>query len=154
MPELYLAKSAGGILVPIDQPTADYIDRFALDDGFVASVRQYNNVKFHRKLFALFKLAFDAWNPGELQYKGEIVHPTFDRFRRDLTILAGYYETTIDLLGRVRLEARSLNFSDMEQPEREALFSRVVDVVLQRILTRYTRADLDNVLAQLMEFTR
>lgn len=154
MPALHFAKSPTGFLVPADQPSAEYIGRMAADDGFTATVKQHNNIKFHRKLFALFKLAFDAWDPGELRYKGDPVQKTFDRFRRDLTIYAGYYDTSIDLTGRLVLDARSLNFSTMEQAEREALFSDVVDVVLRRILTSYTRADLDNVLAQLLEFTR
>lgn len=154
MPALHFAKSPSGLLVPADPQSVDYVGRLAANEGFIAQVRQYNNIGFHRKLFALFKLAFDAWEPGELRYRGEVVRKSFDRFRRDLTIVAGYHDTAIDLRGRVRLEAKSLNFGSMEQGEREALFSSVVDVVLGRILTRYTRADIENVLAQVLEFTR
>jgi hypothetical protein len=43
------------------------------------------------------------------------VQKNFDQFRKDLTILAGYYESTINLRGEVRLIAKSLNFSAMGQ---------------------------------------
>lgn len=154
MPDLYLAKTAGGALLPLDQPSADYIARFAPDAGFKASVRQHNNPAFHRKLMALFQHAYEVWEPAELQYMGQLVRKEFERFRRDVTIQAGYYEAAVDLRGRVALSARSLNFSSMEQVEREKLFSAVVDVVLERVLTNYSRADLDNVLAQTLAFTR
>jgi hypothetical protein len=154
MPDLYLAKAAGGILVPIDQPSADYIQGFALDAGFKAHVREYNNPAFHRKLMSLFQHAFNVWEPVDVYYLDQLVRKNFDQFRKDVTILAGYYDVYVDIRGRVRTVARSLNFSTMGHSEREALFSAVIDVVLTRILRGYTRADLDNVLAQTMAYTR
>jgi hypothetical protein len=154
MPALYLVKSSAAALVPLDQPTIDYIDRCPEGAGLLASVKQYNCPAFHRKMFALLQHAYDVWEPRDVRYRGEPVRKNFEAFRRDLTIMAGFGDVYVDLDGRLRLVAQSLDFSRMNQTQREALFSALVDVVLTRILTNYTRADLDNVLAQTLAFTR
>lgn len=154
MPDLVLAKSDGNSLIPLDEQSAGYLARFKRGEGFTANVRRHNNPKFHRKLMALFQFAFDTWEPDELYYQGELVRKEFSQFRKDLTILAGYYDTCVDLRGRVKPVARSLNFSEMGQDEREAVFSAVVDVILTRVLKNYTRDDLQNVIEQTLGFTR
>lgn len=118
-----------------------------------------NNYKFHKKLFALFDFAYEAWEPGELQdlrFAGQKPQKNFDRFRKDLTILAGYFEYLPRLNGEPRVEAKSLKFDLMDDGEKERLYSNVINVVLQRILVNYDRPGLEEVLRryenQLLEF--
>jgi hypothetical protein len=154
MPELYLAKTRDNLLYALDQQTFDYIGRFGIDAGFTASVKELNNPAFHRKLMALFNHAFENWDAPDLYYQGTQVRKQFDQFRKDITIQAGYYDAYVDFHNRVSLAAKSLKFGKMNQDERERLFSAVIDVILQKVLTNYTRSDLDNVLAQTLAFTR
>lgn len=146
-------KTAGGALVPADPQAAEYIAKLKLGASVKGKFTKQNNPAFHRKMMALFNLGFDAFNPGALTYKGQVVEKSFDQFRHDITILAGYYETTITLRGEVRLVAKSLSFGSMEQDEREALYSAVINVLLAKVLTTYTRDDLDDVVNRLMAFT-
>lgn len=152
MTEIILIKTPSGALIPADPTASAYIAKLKIGQGVKTKVTKVNNPAFHRKMFVLFNLAFDAWEPGEKEYKGTPVLKEFERFRKDLVILAGYYDTSIDLNGNVRLQAKSLNFASMEQDEREKVYSAVINVVLSRILTNYGRDDLENVLARLMEF--
>ncbi|MGI4938054.1 MAG: DUF1367 family protein [Janthinobacterium lividum] len=152
MTDIILMKTPGGALVPADAQAAEYIAKLKLGVGVRAKVVRVNNPAFHRKMFALFNIAFDAWEPGEKEYKGVKVEKEFDRFRKDVTIMAGFYETSIDLRGEVRLAAKSLNFASMEQEERERVYSAVINVVLGKILTNYTREDLDAVVDRVLEF--
>lgn len=152
MKEIVLTKTVNGALVPVDPQAAEYISKLKLGAGIKAKITKANNPAFHRKMFALFNVAFEAWEPEVKEYKGQPVQKNFDRFRKDLTILAGFYETTINLKGEIRLEAKSLNFSNMEQDEREQVYSAVIDVVLAKVLTNYTRADLDRVVEEVMRF--
>lgn len=152
MSELMLMKTPSGALIPCDPQGVEYIAKLKLGAGIKAKVTRANNVAFHRKMFALFNLAFDAWEPGEKEYKGIKVEKEFDRFRKDVTILAGFYETSLDFHGNVRLTAKSLNFAAMDQGERERVYSAVINVVLSRILTNYTRDDLDRVLDEVLAF--
>jgi hypothetical protein len=151
--EIVLAKTAAGSLVPIDQAGADYLAKIKVGKAVTATVKRHNNPAFHRKFFALLNLGFDAWEPGELEYKGVLVAKNFDQFRRDITILAGYFDSAISFKGDVRLTAKSLNFNAMDQDEREALYSSVINVLLARVLTQYSRDDLDNVVEQLLAFS-
>ncbi|MFZ3286612.1 MAG: DUF1367 family protein [Telluria sp.] len=152
MTDIVLMKISGGVLAPVDQQGIDYLTKLKLGAGVTVTIKRHNNPKFHRKLMALFNLGFEAWEPGELEYRGEIVAKSFDQFRRDITILAGYFETCINFRGEVRMTARSLNFSAMSAEDREALFNAVINVLLKNVLTNYTRDDLDQVIAQLLRF--
>lgn len=152
MTEIVLAKTAGGALIPTDPQGIEYVAKLKLGAGVTAKVKKHNNPAFHRKMFALFNLAFDAWEPGALEYKGRPVEKNFDQFRKDLTILAGYYETTISLKGDVRLTAKSLSFDNMDHDEREAVFNSVINVVLAKILTSTTRDDLDAWVERVLQF--
>lgn len=152
MTEIVLTKAPNGALLPIDPQAIEYVSKLKLGAGVTATVKKHNNPAFHRKLFALFNVAFDAWEPEVQQYKGQAVSKNFDQFRKDLTILAGYYESCVNLKGEVRLIAKSLNFSAMNQDEREKLYSAVIDVVLQKILKNYTRADLDATIERILQF--
>lgn len=152
MTELVLIKTAGGMLAPLDPQGIEYVSKLKLGAGVTASVKKHNNPAFHRKLFALFNLAFEAWEPATQEYKGQVVAKNFDRFREDLTILAGYYEPTVNLRGEVRLVAKSLKFARMEQDEREKVYSAVIDVILAKLLTNYTREDLDATVERVLQF--
>ena len=152
MTEIVLTKAASGALVPVDPQAIEYISKLKLGAGITASIKRHNNPAFHRKLFALLNIAFDAWEPNAKEYKGEVIQKNFDQFRKDITILAGYSETVINFKGDIRVVAKSLNFSKMEHDEREALYNAVINVVLSRILTKYTRDDLDNVVEQILRF--
>jgi hypothetical protein len=152
MTELVLIKTPSGALVPADPQASEYIAKLKMGSGIKAKVTKHNNVAFHRKLFALFNVAFDAWEPGEKEYKGQKIEKNFNQFRNDLTVLAGFYETTITLRGEVRLVAKSLSFEKMDQDEREALYSAVINVVLAKILTNYSRENLDRVVEQVLAF--
>jgi hypothetical protein len=153
MTDLVLIKTAGGALVPADPQAIEYVSKLKMGAGVTASVKKHNNPAFHRKMFALFTLAFESWEPAAQEYKGQIVQKNFDQFRKDLTILAGYYESTINLRGEVRLIAKSLNFSAMGQEEREAVYSAVINVILSKLLTNYTREDLDATVERVLMFS-
>lgn len=153
MTDILVAKGQGGILIPMDESSAQYITKLKLGDALRVKVTRLNNPKFHRKLMALFQVGFEAWEPGEHTYKGETIAKNFDQFRNDCTVLAGYYDSAVTLKGEVRLTAKSLSFNNMDQDEREALYSAVINVLLTRVLRNYTREDLENVVNRIMEFT-
>jgi len=108
------------------------------------------NLKYHRKFFALLNLGFEAWTPAT-KFKGMDIAKDFDQFRSDVTILAGFYEQAFTLDGTMTLKAKSISFGRMEEPEFEKLYSAVVNVLLQRVLTTYeNREQLDAVVDQIL----
>lgn len=153
MTEIVLTKAASGVLVPVDQQGIDYLSKLKLGAGVSVEIKRHRNPGHHRKFFALLNLAFDAWEPNHAEYKGEPVQKNFNQFRNDVTVLAGHYETAITLRGETRLTAKSISFGSMGQEEFDVLYNSVVNVILARILTRYSRDDLDNVIEKVLGFT-
>lgn len=152
MTSIVLTKAAGGALVPIDQQAIDFLAKLKLGAGVTVEIKRHRNPAFHRKFFALLNLAFDAWEPTEATYKGQPVGKNFDQFRNDIVVLAGHYEMAVNLKGETRLTAKSISFASMSQDDFEDLYSATVNVVLAKILTNYTRDDLDNVVNQVLGF--
>ena len=120
-------------LIASDPGTQDWLDKIKLMSPVHGDVSVQRNGDFHKKLFALFKLSFDYWEPGKINSKYGKPEKSFDRFRKDLTILAGHYNVVIRLDGSVRIEADSLNFSKMNQEAFDNLYKNVLSVVLKKI---------------------
>jgi hypothetical protein len=152
MKELVLTKAPGGALIPADPQAAEYISRLKTGQGVTAAIKRHRNPAFHRKFFALLNLAYDAWEPTVATYKGQVVGKNFDQFRNDVLCVAGYFEMAVNLRGETRVTAKSISFANMGQDEFETVYNSVANVILQRILTNYTRDDLDAVIDRLMGF--
>ncbi|WP_295991720.1 DUF1367 family protein [Rugamonas sp.] len=154
MTEIVLMKVAGGALVPVEQAGIDYLSKIKLGAGVKMKVTKHNSVPFHRKIFALLGVAFDAWDAPAVEYRGEPVAKNIEQFREDLTIWAGFYEMAVRLDGTIRFSAKSWSFEKMDDAEKERLYNSIINVVLERVLTNYTRDDLDEVIAKLLRFDR
>lgn len=154
--ELVLVKTPWGALAPVDEEARALVEKLKTGQGVRASIKRARNVRFHRKAFALFKLAFDSWEPETTQtYKGEAVSKDFDRFRKDMTILAGFYRAVYNARGQVRLEAESLSFASMDEGRFEKVFRAVLTVVWNRVLRNFgyeTEGDVERVIEELMRF--
>lgn len=151
--EIVLAKAANGCLVPVDQQGIEAVSKLKLGQGVKVTMARHNNVAFHRKLFALANLAYEAWEPVEKEHKGVPITKNFDQFREDITILAGFYETRVRVNGDIRYIAKSWSFASMPDEEKDRLFNAIINVILKHVLTNYTRDDLDNVIEQVLRFT-
>lgn len=150
--EVVLIKALNG-LIPADQQTSEWFGKLKMGEAFHGKFTRYRNVGHHRKYFALLNLAYDNWNPGKIDSKYGTPEKNFDRFRADLTILAGYYESTIRLDGSVRIEPKSISFASMDQEEFEKLYSRTIDVLLKYVYgSGMDKAKLDNLVQQYLDF--
>lgn len=133
-----------------------FVDELEAGEFFRLTYKRERNPKFHRKLFAMLKLAFDAWEPEKgrkrLTYKGAPIEKDFDQFRRDMLIRAGFYVAKYDAKGRVMLEAQSISFANMDDERFAEVYEAVLKVCLTDILTNYTRADADRVIEEMQRF--
>lgn len=144
-------------LTPGNQATADFIHSLPAFSTIHGEFRKMRNVLFHRKMFALFNFLYDQWQPGELQgtkWKGVVPQKSFEQFRKDLIILAGFYQAFYRLDGSVRIEAKSISFGSMDQEEFEELYSKIIDVGLNKILPQsYDKKHLDEIINELLAFS-
>jgi len=120
-----------------------------LPDGeYKAVLTRPRSLAFHRKYFALLKTAYDLWDP-QVDHLSE---KSFECFRNDIAILCGYYKNVIRYSGRFVQEAKSISFAKMDDVEFAALYSKTIDVILQHVLTNYTRADLDEQVDRVLRY--
>jgi hypothetical protein len=150
--EVLLIKTPQGTFIPFDDDQSEACKRFKAGSTIRAQISAMRNYKFHKKFFAMLDVGFDAWEPPESEHRGLPVQKNRERFRKDCIIAAGFYEPVANINGDVRAEAMSISFASMDDGEFERVYSAVADVILQRVLRNYTRADLDNVVDRMMGF--
>ena len=127
-----LSKTISG-LMPIDPDSVAWFNKLKPGEVVRAEFKRTRNYQFHKKYFALLSVGFDNWKPGEINSKYGVPTKNFDRFRADLTILAGFYDTTVRLDGSVRIEPRSISFAKMSAEEFSDLYSRTIDVLIKHV---------------------
>ena len=98
--------------------------------------------------------AFDCWEPEQAEQfpYGKTPEKNFERFRSDITILAGFYEQYYRVDGSLRIEPKSISFASMDQDEFDLLYQRTIDVIIKHVLTQYTGDQLKQIVADIEEF--
>lgn len=154
--EIVLTKLANGTLAPASEADAELLKKVKRGAGVRVQLTQMRNYRFRRKWFALVGYAFEMWSDisGPIEYRGQQVQPNFDRFRKDLTILAGYHNVVFNVRGEFRLEAKSISFGQMTEEEFEKLYSATIQAILTKILSGsgLSEEKLRNYVDQVMSF--
>lgn len=149
---------SGGNVMPEDQETKDAVGKMAVGDMLQGKFTKMRNPQFHRKFFALLNHAFQHWEPRayreDVAVGGDVTAPLkeFEQFREDITIMAGYYTSSFRVDGTAKLRAKSISFGKMDEAEFEKLYSSVINVILEHVLTNYDKDDIDRVVEHTMRF--
>lgn len=162
MSEILLVKLPDGKLEGLSDADKLAYKRFKsrlhnLEAGEICAIdaKLPRNGKYHRKFFKMMTIGFDAWEPARQNksYKGMAVAKNYDRFRSDVLILAGHYEQTFSLDGKLKLEAKSISFASMDQPEFEEIYNSCLDVLLADVLKTYAgREEVNNIVEKMLRF--
>lgn len=154
--KLFLKKQPGGSLVPDDDDALEWLQGIKTGTVISANVSRPRNYRFHRLMMALYRTCFDYFSEHvcfEIEYKGIKAEPSFDRFRKDLTIMAGHYNATYDIKGNVRLEAKSINFASCPEEEAKQIYSDVINAALKHVYKgAMTEAELQKVVDDILRF--
>lgn len=158
MTELLFQKGSTG-LIPATEEAIEWLRKKKLGATIMVEPHEVRNGVFFRKWWALVKLGYDYWSDTAqtIQYRGRNVLPEFDRFRKDVTILAGFYHPVINIKGEVRIEAESLKWASMSEETFAKLYDATIQVMLSkifngRICQHWTEQQLRDVAAQVLEF--
>ncbi|QTL40577.1 DUF1367 family protein [Xenorhabdus budapestensis] len=131
--EIQMVKSPGGVFVPAFEHDLPRLTKFKNGEMYTADIKLTRNPAFHRKMFTFFKFCFEHWSADKAGLDCMDEHSQFTRFRKDLTILAGFYEQTVRLNGEIRTEAKSLSYANMEPDEFEQCYSAMINAALRHI---------------------
>lgn len=145
----------GNYLVPVDDEAEQLLTSLKTGQGVKLKAERVNNLKFHRRLFALLNFAFEIWEPSATEVLGQPVTKNFNVFRKDLVVLAGFYDAHYSPDGSVRLEPHSLSFKACEDQKRAEVYKAILGVVWERVL-RHANFDspeeVDAVISHLIGF--
>ena len=127
-----MIKQPGGALTPASDRDSEALSKFKTGEMYPVELKRSRNPSFHRKVFTFFQFCFEHWKgTAQVEFMNEAAQ--FDVFRKNLTVLAGYYDSFYTITGEVRIEARSLNFGSMSQEEFEAFYIAVTGVAMRKI---------------------
>ena len=150
----YLTRTQVGLL-PADPPTWEWYQKLKVGQVISQESKKVRNPKFFRKYFALLNIGFDSWEPGEIGSKYGTPEKNFDRFRKDVAILSGYYDIVVRLDGSTRPEAKSISFASMEEETFADLYSKTIDVFLKYIYKNnkdMTAEEVDRITEEYLRF--
>ena len=140
-------KTAGGGLIPNDDFDADSMLKYKTGEVYEVDIKLVRNPQFLKKVIMFFKFCEHHWD-GEKVHEYVSSKEQFDRFRKDLTILAGFYDKTTRLDGSIRLEAKSLAFGSMNEETFQECYLALTKAAMKHI---FKTAD-DNTYNQLISF--
>ena len=106
-----MIKQPGGLLNPASDMEAERLKKFKNGEHYQIDMKMTRNPKFHGKMFVFFEFCFQYWK-SDREFQDEVKQ--FDAFRKDLTCLAGFYDSFYNIKGEVRIEARSLSYGSMD----------------------------------------
>ena len=131
--QIDLVKHPGGVFSPAHETDLERLQRFKNGEQYTAEIKLTRNPAFHRKVFAFFNFCFAHWNADRTPLANADEATQFDRFRKDLTILAGFYEQTVRLNGDIRTEAKSLAYSNMDPDEFERCYKSLINAAIKHV---------------------
>lgn len=114
-----LVKNTESGLLPCYESDVDERKRLALDEFYWVDIKRARNYEFHKKFFALLKLAFDNLPEGL-----DARYPNLEAFREDLLLRVGRTRRVLSRQGYVDVAA-SIAFEKMGQDEFEELYRQV-----------------------------
>ena len=144
-----MMKNAGGVFCPADEMYLPDLQSFKNGEIYEIELKRTRNPAFHRKVFAFFKFCFNHWVADKTEWEHFDERKQFDTFRKHLTVLAGFYESTYNIKGDLRIEAQSLSYGNMEQAEFESCYKALISAAIKHIFNDSTD---ENTLNQLYEF--
>ncbi len=133
----------GDSLVPFDDDSQDWLRLKNDRQYFECDISTPRNVAFNRKFFALLNVAFPYWEPESLDTKHGKAEKNFEQFRKDLIIIAGYWDLVPRLIGDPIVIAKSISFAKMDNEEFTVFYDKVLSVIIQRVLKGMTIEEVD-----------
>ena len=117
--KILVKKTQTGLRPMYDYDFENY-SKIELGEEFEIKYTKKRNIKFHRKFFALIKLAFE----NQQDYR------SMERMRKKLIEVAGYYDEYLDpITKKICNEVHSISFSKMDNTEFELLYTQVKNVI-------------------------
>lgn len=119
--KILVTKTPSG-LKPCYDSDFEIYSKIPLNETFEIEYKKTRNYNFHKKYFALLKLAFE----NQTDYR------TLNDLRRDFTIVCGYYDEVVNkVTGEVYKVPKSISFANMDNIQFNELYEKTKDVIIK-----------------------
>lgn len=143
----YWRKLPNGTLAPEDSATVEWVRKIKTGDVVGGEFKRPRNIALHRKWFALINYGFEIWEPPE-----DAPEKNLDRFRKEITMLAGYAQEVPSIKGGTRWEAQSISFANMDEDTFCKLYDATIAALCKWVLRNYTKDDVHRVMEEIGRF--
>ena len=117
--KILVVKTLNG-LKPAYDSDKEVFNKMPLNEIFEIEYIKKRNVKFHKKFFALLKLAYE--NQSDYRF--------IEDMRRDLLIVSGNYDEQVcKITGEIYKKAHSINFSNMDELQFSEVYTSVENII-------------------------
>jgi hypothetical protein len=147
------------MLAPVDDEAKETARRWKIGALLRFDVKMMRNGALFRKWWALINLGYDYWAETcpQIEHKGKPVLPNLQRFRKDVTIMTGFFSTTWNINGQMRLEAESLRWSIMSEARFAVLYDATINVLLRMVFNgknarKWSEEELRGATEEVMRF--
>ena len=155
MSQVAFIRLPNGDLRPMDDEALAATKRWKTGDVIRGEFAKMRNALFFRKWWALITVGFGLWQDSgaRAEYKGQEILPNLEKYRKDTTIMAGFYHPVLNVRGEMRLEADSISFANMTEETFEKLYSATIDAILKQAHnSKLDEQTLRNWAESIMEF--
>lgn len=154
--DIFVRKTMDGALRPVSEQDAEALKMIKLGDPIKVSVTKPRNYKLLQKTMVLFQLAYEhfcEFGISEAKHLGQPVVPSFDRFRKDLTVLAGHYTPVFGIRGDMRFEAKSLSYGKCTEEQAQRIYNDVITAALANVYRgNLSEEELNKRVAEVLAF--
>lgn len=118
--KVVLVKNLNGSIIPAYDQDKERLKRFKAGEPFMAEVTKPRNIRFHRKIFALFNMLL----------QNQEIYTNIDDLRNDLTVEAGFFTEGVNFLGEPVKRPKSISFAAMD----DLAFAEYYEAILNTIV--------------------
>jgi len=147
--QIEMVKNAGGVFVPAFDHDLPRLTKFKNGEQYTAEIKLTRNPAFHRKMFAFFNFCFEYWSAENSGYEFTDEYTQKEEFRKNLTILAGFFDVVTTIKGETKVRAKSLAYANMEPDEFERCYNAMINAAIKHVFGSTTH---QNTLQQLQSF--
>ncbi len=134
MSQVAFIRLPNGDLRPMNGDALAATKRWKTGDVIRGEFAKMRNALFFRKWWALITVGFGLWQESgaRAEHNGQEILPNLEKYRKDTTIMAGFYHPVLNVRGELRLEADSISFANMPEETFEKLYSATIDAILKQ----------------------
>lgn len=147
--QIDMVKNAGGVFCPAFEHDLPRLTKFKNGEVYTADIKLTRNPAFHKKMFAFFGFCFAHWAAENAGYECSDEYTQKEEFRKNLTILAGFFDVVTTIRGETKVRAKSLAYGNMEPDEFERCYSAMINAAIKHLFNGTTDR---NTLNQLQSF--